>query len=518
MGRKLFTLFLIITMIFTSFNIIAVSNENQIPDQNIELEKQLMDNMGNEIIIKFKQGFNSKRSVDSLSNYSSLGNNFKELDSLTKLVSVESSDIEETIQLLEDDPGIEYVERNYIYKQTRIPNDTYYNSLWHLGNIKAERAWNQINENGNSAVVAVIDSGIDHSHIDLRNRIAPGGYNFLHNSTDIYDYDGHGTFISGVISAEANNNYGITGIAGNNNIKILPLRVSDYEGMSSVSNIIRAIDYSISKDVDVINLSLGGTDYSHSLKDAIQRAIKANIVVVAASGNEALLGNPIIYPASYNGVISVGATDMNNNRAEFSNYNNYVDIVAPGQFIYSTYPYSTFDYGSGTSYSTPMVSATAALLRSIDPMLNVGEITKLLTTTAKDLGRIGKDPHYGYGLLNMEEAVKSVLKTPVSGVTKDYKDYQSMNVHSSKIFKIEFNYDIDVNSLNDNIFMSSDEKGETINYNYDLNIDINNNKIVYVRPLDNWTKGYNYLFINDKIMSVDGKIHKEKLRIRIFVE
>lgn len=115
---------------------------------------------------------------------------------------------------MELEPSIDYVEENYIYKQNSIPNDTYYSELWHLNNINTKDAWEQIKYNENEVVVAVIDSGIDYSHKDLEDRIVDGGYNFLYNDDSIYDYDGHGTFISGIIAAETNNDYGIAELAG----------------------------------------------------------------------------------------------------------------------------------------------------------------------------------------------------------------------------------------------------------------------------------------------------------------
>ena len=223
----------------------------------------------NQLIIKFKDStslsyFSNLSNLDYLSDelIVDIGNN-------TKIVNVEEEFKDKLIRELESDPSIDYVEQNYIYSTYSVPNDTYYYNLWHMGNIKAEGAWQQTIGYSREVIVAVIDSGIDYTHKDLINKIAPGGYNFLYNNNSFYDYNGHGTFISGIIAAEANNNYGITGLAGKSNVKILPIRVSNYEGLSNTTDIIKAINYCIIKQVDVINLSMGGPQYSYALRDAI---------------------------------------------------------------------------------------------------------------------------------------------------------------------------------------------------------------------------------------------------------
>lgn len=419
MTKRLWVFIVAIVLMFSSRSFADVDYK-MIPPLDIEYENSLMEMKKNQIIVKFRSTNTLLNKETVFEKYSLDKGVVSDLAYNTKVVDIgDNNKVEDLIQKLENEPSIEYVEKNQIYRMQTVPNDPYYNNLWHLKNINAEEAWGRIDKQSDEVLVAVIDSGIDYNHQDLVNRIAPGGYNFLYNDTSIYDYDGHGTFISGIIAAEYNNNYGITGLAGSSNIKILPIRVFDYVGSANTIDIINAIDYCISKNVDVINMSIGGELSSNAFEDAIQRAIDSNIIVVAAAGNYALEGNIILYPAAYDGVISVGATDRYNNKCDFSNYNRYVDLVAPGEKIYSTQPLNSFGVGSGTSFSAPMVAATAALLKSVDPKLSVNDITEILTETAKDLGNVGKDYYYGYGLLNMEESIKRVTRVDVTNVSLD---------------------------------------------------------------------------------------------------
>lgn len=429
-----------VVLIFMSIQVLAIVDSDTIPPMDIEYENSLIEMKENQIIIKFRNTNNSLNENTVLEKYSLDKETVKDLAHNTKVIdSRDNGKVEDLIKKLENEPSVEYVERNYIYKTQTAPNDTYYRNLWHLNNINAEGAWDRINEKSDEVLVAVIDSGIDYNHKDLVNRIAPGGYNFLYNNSSLQDHNGHGTFVSGIIAAEYNNNYGITGLAGGANIKILPLIVSNYQGVSCSTDVIKAIDYCISKNVDVINMSLGGSNYSLALFESIQRAINAGIVVVASSGNSALEGNPIMYPASYDGVLSVGSTDRYNKRSNFSNYNRYVDLVAPGEGVYSSYPSNSFCYMSGTSNSAPMVAATAALLKSVDPKLSVNDISRILTETAKDLGSQGKDYYYGNGLLNMEEAIKRVAKIDVTSVSLDKINLTADIANQNKELKLKAN-------------------------------------------------------------------------------
>ncbi|MDD4168888.1 MAG: S8 family serine peptidase [Desulfotomaculaceae bacterium] len=286
-------------------------------------------------------------------------------------------------------------------------NDPGFGRQWGLDAINVPDAWNYIGTaQQKPAVVAVIDTGIDTSHEDLTNRIAPNGYNFILDNHDIYDINGHGSMVSGTIAAQTNNNKGIAGVTGNMNVKILPLQAGSYDGLMYISDEIRAIDYAVEQGVDVISISFGGTNNSVICQQSIQNAIANGIVVVASAGNGS--DSYYEYPASYANVISVGSISEDGNISDFSQHNDKVDFVAPGNNIYTTNYDNEYKFADGTSFSAPMVSGVVAMMKAANPALTPEEINHVLISTAKDKGAAGKDNYYGYGLIDSFEAIKAV--------------------------------------------------------------------------------------------------------------
>lgn len=257
--------------------------------------------------------------------------------------------------------------------------------------------------------VAVIDSGLDKDHPDLKSQLL-SPYNAADPANGAFT-DMHGTHIAGIIAASANNGIGGQGVAPN--AKILPIDVFNGGWGASDYIIAEGILYAIEKGVDVINMSLGGYMESEIFEDAVQKAIDAGITVVAAAGNEAW--DEYSSPASYEGVISVGATNKKNELAEFSNYGPSVDIVAPGDAVYSTvFDYlkgSSFIEASGTSMASPVVAGVVALLKSKYPDLKPVEVEYILEQTAKDLGEEGYDLKFANGLVNPVAALKFDMKS-----------------------------------------------------------------------------------------------------------
>lgn len=219
---------------------------------------------------------------------------------------------------------------------------------------------------GEGINIAVIDSGCDIEHIDLKHRIV-GVRNFTDedkkNPNIVIDRVGHGTHVTGIIASEGKN--GIIGIAPKANIYVL--KAIDKTGTGKLSWIINAIYYAIEKKVDIISMSLGMSSNNDKLQKAVREAVNKNISVVCAAGNEGD-GNAneyqYSYPAAYVEVISVGAVDKKGNPAYFSNANLVVDLVAPGVEIISTYPNNSYASLSGTSMATPYVSGGLALLKN----------------------------------------------------------------------------------------------------------------------------------------------------------
>lgn len=273
---------------------------------------------------------------------------------------------------------------------------------WGADLIKAPTAWNN-GYTGQGTIVAVLDTGIDYNHQDLKNNIWSStkeiasngtdddnngyiddihGWNFVDNNNNILDNNGHGTHVSGTIAAE-NNSIGVTGIAYNS--KIMPVKVLDTNGSGSYSNIAKGIYYAVDNGANVINLSLGGNSSNDTLKSAIKYASSKNVIVVMAAGNNS--DSIPSYPAryAYNSGIAVGAVDKNNNLADFSNRSGSQQITyvtAPGVDVYSTIPNNQYATYNGTSMAAPHIAGVVALMVSANHNLTESQILKIITSTS----------------------------------------------------------------------------------------------------------------------------------------
>ncbi|WP_368491122.1 S8 family peptidase [Clostridium sp. BJN0013] len=232
--------------------------------------------------------------------------------------------------------------------------------------IQAPKIWDQTK--GKGITVAVLDTGCDTTHPDLKERIV-GGRNFTNDdggNIDVYeDYNGHGTHVAGTIAA-IENNTGIVGVAPEANLLII--KVLDEDGSGQYEWIINGINYAIEQKADIISMSLGGPEDVPELHEAIQKAVNNNILVVCAAGNAGdgdESTNEFDYPGCYNEVISVGAIDLQRRSSDFSNSNNEIDLVAPGEEILSTYLNGTYARLSGTSMAAPHVSGALALIKML---------------------------------------------------------------------------------------------------------------------------------------------------------
>ncbi|HEY9855484.1 MAG TPA: S8 family serine peptidase, partial [Stenomitos sp.] len=273
---------------------------------------------------------------------------------------------------------------------------------WGLDAMKVRDAWNTTL--GTAAIkVAVLDTGVDMGHDDLKaNLDTANAYNFVDAKTPTNPDDdyGHGTHVAGIIAATANNGLGIAGVAPG--CKVMPIRVLGVEG-GSTANLIRGIDWAVSHGARVLNMSLGSNQYSRAEEDAIKRAIAQGVVVVAAAGNEALSGNPLSYPGAIEGVVSVaalrrdvdatGTATGTYSRADYSNFNPFVTVAAPGSDILSTIPRrfqspggvasdAPYAYASGTSMASPMVAGVVALMLSKNDKLTPQQVLAKLRSSA----------------------------------------------------------------------------------------------------------------------------------------
>lgn len=238
----------------------------------------------------------------------------------------------------------------------------------------------------NNLIVAVVDTGVDYDHSYLSTRLS-SGYNFIYGNYDIYDDNGHGTHVSGTI---------VDCTLELSNIKILPVKVLNEYGKGTMLSVGNGIEYAASKGANVINLSLTG-DHSSYVDEAIEYAVSRNISVIVAAGND---NSYINYqcPAHISDAIVVASTGEDDYKSSFSNYGSSVDICAPGENVLSCYPGNSYAYMEGTSMSTPHISAIVAMYKLGNPNLSVYEIDSLLKTNTKDLGSIGWDMYYGYGI------------------------------------------------------------------------------------------------------------------------
>lgn len=280
------------------------------------------------------------------------------------------------------------------------PNDVFYKPYqWNLPLIKANQGWSLTKGSGD-VVIAVVDTGVDPSHWDLKSKLLKG-YNVIDTNAAPKDDVGHGTHVAGIIGAEVNNLEGIAGMTWNN--PILPVKVLDSTGAGTSYSVAEGVIWATDQGAKVINLSLGNYADGAFLHDAIKYAYDRDVVLVAATGNDNT--SQPGYPAAYPEVFAVSATNQDNTKASYSNYGDYVDVVAPGTSIASTYPDNQYAALSGTSMAGPHVSALAGLIRSINPSLKNTEVYDIMRQSATDLGGNGRDNLFGYGEIDVERAL-----------------------------------------------------------------------------------------------------------------
>lgn len=332
------------------------------------------------------------------------------------IIQSRSLSTKQLMKMFAEHPDSIYAEPNYLLLPNRRPNDVLYPRYqWNLPMIDMERSWEQT-QGSAKVIVAVVDTGIDLDHPEFQGKLTEG-YNVIEDTNNPMDDNGHGTHVAGVIAARANNGDGIAGISWNS--KLMPIKAIGADGSGTAFDIAQGIRWATDHGADVINLSVGNYTSSAALLDACRYAYGKNVVLVAATGNDAT--DQPGYPAAYKEVFGVSAVDHNRNRADFSNFGDYVDVVAPGVDIPSTYIYSDYAALSGTSMACPHVAALASLIRSVNPRLKPDEVMNIMRKTAVDLGRNGKDNLYGYGLINVAAAL-SQAKTNTAPLQADSDD------------------------------------------------------------------------------------------------
>ncbi len=349
-----------------------------------------------ELLVKFEAGHDAKVFAQA-----GAGLNIQVVDQIPQLgvavVRVTSNKSAPALQALGCLPGVVYVEPNYPVHIFGLPNDPDTPMQWHLGAIEAPAAWDMAT--GNGIVVAVIDTGVDPSEKDLKDKIVPG-YDFVNGDPEPWDDHGHGTRIAAVIAAAANNGYGGAGVAYD--AQVMPLKALNNTGSGRHAWISKAIVWATDHGADIINLSIGGPYQSQTLQDAVNYAWEHGVVLVAAAGNENT--NLPAYPAAYDPVLAVAGTTRDQQRAGFSNWGDYLAMAAPGTNILVTWG-GNHQTRNGTSFAAPQVSGVAALVLSRNPGLTASQVRDIIQSTANDLGNPGWDPFFGFGQVNAYQAV-----------------------------------------------------------------------------------------------------------------
>lgn len=269
---------------------------------------------------------------------------------------------------------------------------------WGLQTIQAEAAWTVTK--GAGVKVAILDTGIDYNHPDLKQNIREY-IDFTGSQHGALDVQGHGTHVAGII-AGVDNDTGIIGVAPDAELYVA--KVLGDNGSGSFDYIIKGINWAMAHGVDVINMSLGASsEPPAAMHAAIQQAVSQGITIIAATGNE---NGEVCWPAMYDEVIAVSAIDQNKNKASFSNYGIKNEITAPGVDILSTYKNGGYARLSGTSMATPIITGSVALYISMKKAAtgvnpSITDVHGALVKAVDDLGSIGKDEYYGAGLINL---------------------------------------------------------------------------------------------------------------------
>jgi hypothetical protein len=307
-------------------------------------------------------------------------------------------------------PGFKYAEQNGRADAVYTPNDQYWSSLWNMRIIKADQAWDTY-RGFTDIVVAIVDTGVDYNHQDLSAHYVAGGYDWVNDDSDPMDDNGHGTHCAGIAAAVMDNSFGVVGVS---QCSIWAEKVLPASGTGGTwDDLASGITHAADNDVDIISMSMGGTEYSNLVNDACTYAWNRGVLLVAASGNNKLnLDVTPFYPACYSSVIAVSATNSTDQRwweqspsIYGSNYGSKIELAAPGESIYSTIPGDNYGYKTGTSMACPHVAGLAALLWSYKPTLANSELRNKLHDAVDDLGTSGKDIYYGYGRINAAKVI-----------------------------------------------------------------------------------------------------------------
>lgn len=361
------------------------------------LPAQTLDPATTRIIARARPGLQPHRRQQLLGLRS--GRVKRELKALgASVIEVPRLDAAETIAALQASGAFAFVEVDGLVQADAAVNDPYFSEQWGALRINAPQSWTMTM--GSTAVVAVVDTGVERDHPDLQGQLL-GGWDFVNNDADPSDDHGHGTAMAGIIVAAADNGIGIAGAAPH--AAVMPIKVLDQTGFGFFSNVAAGVVYAADHGASVINLSLSAGSESPTLQAAVDYARARDVVVVASAGNNG--GTQPTYPAAAAGAVGVMATDTANRRAWFSNYGPWVSLAAPGVNIYTTLYGGSYTSVLGTSPAAALASAAFALLRAAHPFLSADQAVSVMTSNAGDLGSPGFDVEFGHGLVDAYAAL-----------------------------------------------------------------------------------------------------------------
>ncbi|VAW90400.1 Serine protease, subtilase family [hydrothermal vent metagenome] len=404
----------------------------------------------------------SAKPFNTIRNNSKLGvqsGNQSAFDNWWHIKLAKGTDLQQALATLSARPDVEFVEYNYEVRALLTPNDPHFDSLWGLHNtqqsgglfdadIDAPEAWDN-NTGDANIIIAVIDTGVDYGHEDLAGNMWTNsgeiagnlidddgngyiddvhGYDFTNTDADPFDDHGHGTHVSGTIAGVGNNGIGVAGVSWN--AQIMAVKFLGAGGGGNISDAINSVIYAVNNGAKILNNSWGGGGFSQAMLDAIDAANGAGVLFVAAAGNNGRNNDTSsFYPANYAApnVISVAATDHNDQRATFSNYGaNTVHLGAPGVNTLSTVPTGScsmctsggYRNASGTSMAAPHVSGAAALILDQVPTLSINDLKSRLMDSTDQIPALSGIT-ISEGRLNIATALAfnpniSVTLTPLS--------------------------------------------------------------------------------------------------------
>lgn len=361
---------------------------------------------------------------------SALGANFTSKNIAPNIVTVKANggvsaqSDQMTMQQLKSNPNVLAVEPNYIVtlndpkistttpdvpRLAASPNDALFDKQWHHKTIGSVPAW-AVQKGKKNILVAIVDTGMDCGHPDIAANVDTSKTFSAYNDDGCTDKQGHGTHVGGTVAAVTDNQIGVAGVAPD--VTLMSAKVLSDSGSGSYASVAAGIVAAADAGAQVISMSLGGPSNSAVITEAIKHAMSKGALSVAAMGND---GNERpSFPAAIDGVFSVGATDINNKIARFSQYGSHIDISAPGVNIMATFPRNASgmpgtNYGaiSGTSMATPIVSGVAALVMSQNPGITAEQVKTILKASAVDQGDAGFDKYFGAGIVNAEAALNA---------------------------------------------------------------------------------------------------------------